>query len=52
MKQYETAARMDPSQKNLFDLGADLLRHQAYRPALTLFQYAAGKYPQAVRRQV
>ena len=52
VKQYETAARMDPSEKNLFDLGTDLLRHQAYRPALTLFQYAAGKYPQAARLQV
>ena len=51
-KQYETAARMDPSEKNLFDLGTDLLRHQAYRPALTLFRYAAGKYPQAARLQV
>src|ERR1039458_6979107 len=43
---------MDPSEKNLFDLGTDLLRHQAYRPALTLFRYAAGKYPQAARLQV
>jgi len=51
-RQYETAARMDPSEKNLFDLGTDLLRHKAYRPALTLFRYAAGKYPQAARLQV
>lgn len=51
-KQYETAARMDPSEKNLFDLGTDLLRHQAYRPALTLFRYAAARYPQAARLQV
>ena len=51
-KQYETAARMDPSEKNLFDLGTDLLRHQAYRPALTLFRYAAGKYPKAAPLQV
>jgi tetratricopeptide (TPR) repeat protein len=51
-KQYETAARIDPSEKNLFDLGTDLLRHQAYRPALTLFRYAAAKYPKAARLQV
>ena len=51
-KQYETAARLDPSEKNLFDLGTDLLRHQAYRPALTLFRYAAAKYPKAARLQV
>jgi len=51
-REYETAARMDPSEKNLFDLGTDLLRHHAYRPALTLFQYAAPKYPQSARLQV
>jgi tetratricopeptide (TPR) repeat protein len=51
-KQYETAARQDPSEKNLFDLGTDLLHHRAYAPALTVFQYAAGKYPRAARLQV
>ena len=51
-KQYEQAARMDPSEKNLFDLGTDLLRHHAYQPALTVFQYAGGKYPQVARIQV
>jgi len=51
-KQYETAARQDPSEKNLFDLGTDLLHHRAYPPALTVFRYAAGKYPQAARIQV
>jgi tetratricopeptide (TPR) repeat protein len=51
-KQYERAARMDPSEKNLFDLGTDLLRHEVFRQALTVFQYASGKYPQASRIQV
>jgi tetratricopeptide (TPR) repeat protein len=51
-KQYERAARMDPSEKNLFDLGTDLLRHRAYPPALTVFQYAVQKYPRAARLQV
>jgi tetratricopeptide (TPR) repeat protein len=51
-KQYETAARQDPSEKNLFDLGTDLLHHRAYSPALTVFQYASGKYPKAARLQV
>ena len=51
-KQYERAARMDPSEKNLFDLGTDLLRHHAYQQALTVFQYAGGKYPQTARIQV
>src|ERR1700722_5000009 len=51
-KQYETAARQDPSEKNLFDLGTDLLHHSAYSSALTVFQYASGKYPRAARLQV
>lgn len=51
-RQYERAARMEPSEKNLFDLGTDLLRHHAYLPALTTFQYAAGKYPKAARLEV
>jgi len=51
-KQYETAARQDPSEKNLFDLGTDLLHHRAYPPALTVFRFAAGKYPRAARLQV
>ncbi len=51
-KQYERAARMDPSEKNLFDLGTDLLRHHAYPQAVTVFQYAAAKYPKAARLQV
>jgi tetratricopeptide (TPR) repeat protein len=51
-KQYETAARQDPSEKNLFDLGTDLLHHRAYPAALTVFKYAAEKYPRAGRLQV
>jgi hypothetical protein len=27
-KQYEVAARMDPTEKNLFDLGSHLLLHR------------------------
>ena len=51
-KQYEQAARMDPSEKNLFDLGTDLLRHRAYQPALTVFQYAGTTFPRVARIQV
>ena len=50
--QYETAARQDPSEKNLFDLGTDLLHHHAYAAALTVFQYAVAKFPRAARLQV
>jgi tetratricopeptide (TPR) repeat protein len=51
-RQYETAARMDPSEKNLFDLGADLLRHKAIQQALTVFRYAAPLFPASARIQI
>ena len=51
-RQYEQAARMDPSEKNLFDLGTDLLRHQARQQALTVFEFAGTKYPKVARIQV
>jgi tetratricopeptide (TPR) repeat protein len=51
-QQYETAARMDPTEKNLFDLGSDLLRHRGFEPALKVFAFATGRYPQSARLRV
>lgn len=51
-REYEKAARLDPSEKNLFDLGSDLLRHKATEPALTVFQYAAPLFPKSARMQI
>jgi tetratricopeptide (TPR) repeat protein len=51
-RQYETAARMDPSEKNLFDLGTDLLRHRATEQALIVFRYAAPLFPSSPRIQI
>jgi len=51
-QQYETAARMDPTEKNLFDLGSDLLRHRGFEPALKVFVFGAGRYPQSARLRV
>lgn len=50
--QYEVAARMDPSEKHLFDLGSDLTLHGGFDPALKVFQFAAGRYPQSARLRV
>lgn len=33
-KQYEIAARMDPSEKNIFDLGTELLKYHGYQQSL------------------
>jgi tetratricopeptide (TPR) repeat protein len=51
-QQYETAARMDPSEKNLFDLGSDLMLHRGFEPALKVFAFATGRYPQSARLRV
>jgi tetratricopeptide (TPR) repeat protein len=48
-RQYETAARMDPSEKNLFDLGSHLLSHQSFQPALKVFEFATRRYPGSAR---
>lgn len=50
--QYEVAARMDPSEKNLFDLGSYLLRHQGFQPALKVFEFGARRYPQSAKLRV
>jgi tetratricopeptide (TPR) repeat protein len=51
-QQYEAAARMDPTEKNLFDLGSDLLRHRGFEPALKVFMFGAGRYPRSARLRV
>src|SRR5579875_359790 len=38
-KQYEIAARQDPSEKNVFDLGSDLLKHRGFDPALKVLDF-------------
>lgn len=50
--QYETAARMDPSEKNLFDLGTDLLKHGGIAPALKVFTFGVERYPSSAKLRV
>ena len=51
-EQYETAARMDPSEKNLFDLASELLLHRGFEPARKALEFATQKYPQSATLQV
>ena len=51
-EQYETAARMDPSENNLFDLANELLLHRGFQPALKVLVYATQKYPQSAKLRV
>ncbi|HZT35741.1 MAG TPA: tetratricopeptide repeat protein [Nitrososphaera sp.] len=51
-KEYEIAARLDPSEKNLFDLGSELLKYHGYRQALQIFSYAVDKWPESAKLRV
>ncbi|MDQ2844310.1 MAG: tetratricopeptide repeat protein [Acidobacteriota bacterium] len=51
-QQYELAARLDPSEKNVFDLGSDLLKHRAFAPALKVFQFGVRRYPESPKLRV
>jgi tetratricopeptide (TPR) repeat protein len=48
-REYEQAARMEPSENNIFDLGAELLLHQTFEPAVAVFRAGAQKYPASAR---
>lgn len=47
--EFETAARMDPSEDNLFVWGSELLLHRTYEPAIQVFQHATQRFPDSPR---
>lgn len=47
--EYEIAARMDPSEDNLFDWGSELLLHRTLEPAMDVFKQATQRYPNSPR---
>jgi len=51
-REYELAARMDPTEKNLFDLGSDLLNHRGFEAALKVFKFGVQRYPKSARLRV
>jgi tetratricopeptide (TPR) repeat protein len=50
--EYERAAHMEPSEKNIFDWGSELLLHQTLEPAVAVFRNGVERYPQSVRMQI
>lgn len=50
--EYETAARMDPSESNLFDWASELLLHRTLDPAIEVFRHAGERYPQSPRLSI
>jgi tetratricopeptide (TPR) repeat protein len=51
-REFERAAHLDPSEKNLFDWGVELLLHQTLEPAIQVFTIGAERYPQSARMQI
>jgi tetratricopeptide (TPR) repeat protein len=47
--EFEIAAHMDSSERNLFDWGSELLLHRTLDPAIQVFQHAAERYPDSPR---
>jgi len=46
---YQRAAEQDPSERNLFDWGAELLAHRANGPAIEVFIRGARLFPRSTR---
>lgn len=49
VREYQRAAELDASERNLFDWGADLLVHRAAEPATTVFAKGHRLHPRSVR---
>lgn len=49
VREYERAARMDPSEQNYFEWGTELLLHKAAGPAAEIFTRGSSAHPQSAR---
>jgi len=49
VREFERAARLEPSEQNYFDWGAELLLHKAAVPAMEVFSKGSGAHPQSAR---
>ncbi|MFZ0199644.1 MAG: carboxypeptidase regulatory-like domain-containing protein [Candidatus Sulfotelmatobacter sp.] len=49
VREYQTAAELDPSETNLFDWGAELLTHRAAEPAIEVFTKGNRLFPRSAR---
>jgi tetratricopeptide (TPR) repeat protein len=47
--QYEQAARMEPSEQNILNWGAELLLHQTFAPAIEVFKAGTQRFPQSAK---
>jgi tetratricopeptide (TPR) repeat protein len=49
VREFEQAARMDPSEQNYFEWGAELLLHKAAEPAVEIFKRGSSEHPNSAR---
>ena len=49
VREYEAAARLDPSEQNYFEWGAELLLHRAILPAIEVFTQGSMAHPKSAR---
>ena len=49
VREYELAARMDPSERNYFEWGTELLLHKAPQPAVEVFTRGSSAHPNSAR---
>jgi tetratricopeptide (TPR) repeat protein len=49
VKEYEHAARMDPTEQNYFEWGTELLLHKAAEPAVEVFMRGSSAHPKSAR---
>jgi tetratricopeptide (TPR) repeat protein len=49
VRQYEQAARMEPSEHNYFEWGSELLLHRAAQPAVEVFGKGSTAHPKSAR---
>jgi tetratricopeptide (TPR) repeat protein len=47
--QYEQAARMEPSEQNILNWGAELLLHQTFAPAIEVFKAGTERFPESAQ---
>jgi len=45
----QSAANLDPSEANIYQLGMEYLKHWTFDPAVKFFEYGVGKYPDSRR---
>lgn len=51
-KEYQLAARMNPTEENIFAWGSEMLLHHALGPAGQIFEQGARLYPRSRRLQI